>query len=108
MQANLLPDYVALVHLTVVRAQCHLCLAWFARLGSFLHCAVTKAVHLDLSNFLDQMALRADRATQSGDYRESFRVVRLLRGSQPKVAKCVLKASGEKTQGQEEYDERWQ
>ena len=73
-----------------------------------LHAATKVMVLRDKREFLRDMAFNAAVAAESGDSRQSFRIIRLLGGFSPRKPKSVLLEDGSVAQDYQQGAERWE
>ena len=75
---------------------------------ALIHFAVKRFVAEDKRAFLGDLALRAACAAERNDSKEAFKIIRLLRGFQPRRLKSVRLKDGTLTKDAAQAAERWE
>ena len=73
-----------------------------------LHFEIRRRTKRDRIEFIDGMAMQAQAAALSNDFRKSFQIVRLLAGFTPRPLQAVRLKNGSLSTTIAERDDRWQ
>ena len=100
--------HAALQAASAARSQRNRVVAVVLRSITLLHVAVVRYTRQDRLDFIEGMALRAQSAALSCDFRTSFQLVRLLAGCTPRPLQAVRLKDGRLSATAAQRDARWQ
>ena len=92
----------------MVLSRLHLWIAIVVSAIGSLHSAISRRTKRGRIGFIDGMALQAQAAAVSNDFRKSFQIVRPLAGFTPRPLQAVRLKNGSLSTTIAERDDRWQ